>query len=299
MKETFHKHPFRPKTLKLLEDVDKILTEYESRDYHLTLRQLYYQLVSKDIIPNNVNEYKKIGTMLTNARYSGMVDWEIIEDRLRKPRRPYFYESAKQALEDTKKSFIMDRHANQEVYVEVWVEKDAISNILYEITSKYGIRLMVNRGYSSTTAMYDAYKRFNLQMYYAKPVTILYIGDHDPSGLNMVEDIEKRIWHMLENGDGLPMTCEQFEVTPIAITKDQIKKYNPPKNPAKIEDSRSEKYIEQHGESCWEVDALNPEVLEEIVTTNIESVIDLDLFKKIKQKEAKQRNKLSKFIDKL
>jgi hypothetical protein len=215
---------------------------------------------------------------------AGVVDWDAIEDRIRVPYIPYWVHGVADALRDTIAQYRLDRMEDQDVYIEVWVEKDALSGVLKRITSHYHINLMVNRGYSSCTAMHDASERIKRKQD-AKKCFILYLGDHDPSGVDMVRDIEDRL---AEFG-------AEVEVNRIALTQAQIKKYNPPPNPAKITDPRAKDYIAKFGNTSWEVDALNPDILHKIIKTSVEGLIDIDRFNlKLKQEE-EDKIKLAKF----
>jgi len=271
-----------------LELINQIIEQYKQQGYRLTLRQLYYQLVSKDIIPNRVNEYAKLSTLLVKGRMAGHVDWDAIEDRLRRPKLPYLVNDIPDAINDTIEQYRLDRMREQDSYIEVWVEKDALSNVLYRVTQKYGIRLMVNRGYSSCTAMHDAYKRFRFAERKNKDLFILYLGDFDPSGLDMIRDVTDR--------------QEEFgvypDITHIAITRAQIDKYSPPPNPAKVTDPRAKDYIREHGDTSWEVDALNPEILHNLLITKIESLIDLDKYNEILEQEKEDKEELKKIMKK-
>lgn len=262
--------------------INKIIDEYAEQGYVLTLRQLYYQLVSRDIIPNLQKEYAKLSGLLVKGRMAGIVDWDAIEDRIRVPFLPYWVQDISDAINDTINQYRLDRQKDQEVYIELWVEKDALSGVLKKITSRYHINLMVNRGYSSCTAMHDAYERLQTQEDLGKQTIILYLGDHDPSGLDMIRDIGERL--------------EEFgvdtEVKHIGLTMQQIKKFNPPPNPAKITDPRAKGYIAEHGDTSWEVDALNPETLHKLVKDNVEKLIDMDLFNSIIEKEEQDKEKL-------
>jgi len=280
-RESLHLSEKNKEQLKI---INSIIEEYAEEGYKLTLRQLYYQLVSRDIIPNAVKEYAKISTLLVKGRMAGVVDWEAIEDRIRVPFLPYWVFGIEDAIKDIIEQYRLNRQQDQDVYIELWVEKDALSGVLKRITSHYHINLMVNRGYSSCTAMHDAYKRLKRQENQGKSTYILYLGDHDPSGLDMVRDIRDR----LEEFGVIP------KVIPIGLTREQINKYNPPPNPAKIKDPRARGYIEQHGNTSWEVDALNPKVLHELVKINVESLIDVNLFLKQIKTEELDKEKLLK-----
>ncbi len=286
-KETFReKASLVPKNLERVETINGIISEYAADGYKLTLRQLYYQLVSRDIVPNKDSEYSKLSSILVKARMSGLVDWDAIEDRIRVPRLPYWVEGIEGAISDTIDQYRLDRMLDQGVYIELWVEKDALSGVLSRVTDYYHIRLMVNRGYSSCTAIYNASKRFLPYEEQGKKTFILYLGDHDPSGLDMVRDIEERL--------------SEFKVSPtvipVGLTMGQIKEHNPPPNPAKITDPRAKWYIEKHGNVSWEVDALNPKTLHSLVRAQIHYLIDLDLFNEMIEQEADDKERLKDLV---
>lgn len=225
---------------------------------------MYYQLVSRDVIPNQAVEYTRLSNVLKKGRMSGIVDWDAIEDRVRKPKLPYWVYDQEDAMQDMIKQYRLDRMKGQDQKIEVWIEKDALSGILSRVTNKYHCRMMVNRGYSSLSAMYDVYGRLN------SGDTILYFGDHDPSGLDMVRDIRERLYSF----NGL-----DIEVVPVALNMDQIHMYDPPPNPTKVQDPRAGWYIEQWGHTSWELDALQPQVLIDLAEGEILKRIDLDLWK--------------------
>ncbi len=270
------------KNISKLNIVNGIIEEYLEQGYKLTLRQLYYQLVSRDIIPNRVQEYSKLSTLLVKGRMAGAVDWDAIEDRIRIPYLPYWVHGIDDAIEDTIQAYRLNRQNGQEVYIELWVEKDALSGVLKRITNYYHINLMVNRGYSSCTAMHDAYNRFNEKITEGIEPYIFYLGDHDPSGLDMIRDIKDRLI-----GFGT-----EVNVKPIALTSKQIQKYNPPPNPAKITDPRAGWYLQKFGSKSWEVDALTPDVLHSVVKNNVENIIDIELFNKMVKTENKDKEEL-------
>lgn len=281
-KEQFSSCNLQQTNQDLLDTIQKITEYYLDDGYIMTLRQLFYQLVTKDIIPNKQAEYNKLSRLLKIGRMAGLIDWEIIEDRLRVPKLPYWCLDVPDALQDTIKQFRLDRQTGQNVYVELWCEKDALSNVLYKISSKYHLNLMINRGYSSCTAMHDAFNRFKRCTWVDEKV-ILYIGDHDPSGLDMIRDIEKRLNEFGEFPD----------IIPIALTEEQINTYNPPPNPAKMTDPRSDKYVKKHGHISYEVDALPPNILNQIVSQNVENHIDMSIFNEVLAEEEEQKKQLT------
>lgn len=333
MKYKFRDIKLSKASIKQLHVINDIIDEFRADGYTLTLRQLYYQLVSRDIIANEQSQYQKISKLLKEGRMSGMVDWDAIEDRLRIPNIPYSNTSPNQAIEDAIYQYRLNRQEGQNTYVEVWVEKDALSGVLKRITHKYHVRLLVNRGYGSVTAIHDAYSRFKRYILEGKRTKILYLGDHDPSGMDMIRDIQDRVDEMLvsgldfeedfdnlsqdeqfgyiapydEQGLDLPSCYEMavedytkerlktsFIVEPIALTMEQIKSFNPPPNPAKITDPRAKDYIKKYGNVSWEVDALNPQTLNELLSGKIEENIDMELYNSILLKEEVDKRKLKK-----
>lgn len=184
----------------VLNAIIRICEDYDSQGYRLTLRQLYYQLVAKDYIPNHDKVYKKLSSLKDEVVYSGLVDWNIFEDRGRIPQRSYFEYSVEDALGRTKRSYALNKQNGQPNHIEVWTEKDAISDILSRVTRPLTIHLVINKGYSSSTAMYAAYDRFVDKLRDGKKIVILYFGDHDPSGLDMIRDINDRTLFFMNNG---------------------------------------------------------------------------------------------------
>lgn len=326
MREFFKMHRFSPQAKALIRKCTQIVTDFQGRGLRMTLRQLYYQLVSVNAIENKAKEYKKLSGLLSDARLMGMVDWDAIEDRIRKPRAAQEFESLDDLMDAALATYRLPRWEGQKHYVELWVEKDALAGILEPIAREYHITFMVNRGYSSQSAMYESAKRF-LEGCYGQEIpyktvaemvskngeksketldvlskirvqdrdgfpelkrqpVLLYLGDHDPSGEDMVSDVTKR----------LDMFGIEVDVRKIALTRAQVDQYDPPPNPAKMKDPRAAAYVDQHGTSSWEVDALSPDVLDALIRAEIESVCDLDEMEAIKRREERDKKLLSKAL---
>lgn len=298
MKKKFLEIKFSATKQLLLDQVNEILEDYSDQGLTLTLRQCYYQLVTKNIIANNNKEYAKLSKLLTDGRMAGEVDWNCIEDRVRRPRLPYYVDGISDALTDTVDAYRLDRQKTQENYIEVWVEKDALSSVLSRVTNEFHINLMVNRGYSSCSAIHDAYQRMIKASYNRREIglghrVILYMGDHDPSGLDMIRDIAAR----LNDDFGLDDGYNPIVVEPIALTMDQIKKFNPPPNPAKITDPRAKWYIQKYGNISWELDALPPKELDKILRKSILKYLHKKEYDKILLEEKRQITELQKLVD--
>ncbi len=187
----------------VVDQITKIVRDYRQQGYVLTLRQLHYQMVTRfpDAYVNHDTAYKKLGTILDDCRYAGIIDWEAIEDRGRVPYIPFYADGVDDALKIIANQYRLDRQKTQTNVVELWTEKDALSGILKKTTQKYHVRLVVNKGYTSSSAAYNAYQRVLNAIREGKTFSILYFGDHDPSGLDMVRDIRERIELMLTSGN--------------------------------------------------------------------------------------------------
>lgn len=185
----------------VIRKIIRVVEDYSRQGYKLTLRQVYYQLVAANVIPNDNAAYGKLSSLLDDCRYSGLVDWEDIEDRGRVPYTPYYEESVEDAILRTKSYYSLDKREGQPFFIELWSEKDAISNILKSVVRKYTITVGINKGFASSTAIYNAYTRLvGKILEEGKEVVILYFGDHDPSGLDMVRDITDRLEYMMASG---------------------------------------------------------------------------------------------------
>jgi len=274
---------FRKKSLDQIKICNQIIEEYQNQNLRLTLRQLYYQLVTQNIISNTEKSYSHLSTLISNARLVGITDWSAIEDRVRMPRRQSEFEDLEDLISVAVQSYRLPRWQGQEYYAELWVEKDALAGVLSPLASEFHVTMMVNRGYSSQSAMFDSSTRF-LGKGTQKPI-LFYLGDLDPSGEDMVRDIKDRLIMF-----GVPNIC----VKKLALTIEQVHKYNPPPNPAKKDDPRAKEYILKHGSNSWEVDALPPDVLSKIICKAFNKIIDKKKMDIIIQKEETDKRSLRK-----
>ena len=291
MKETFKEKNFRPDSLDLIAHCEEIVIDYLGQGLRLTLRQLYYQLVTKNIIKNEERSYKNLSSLVSDARLAGMLDWDAIEDRIRVPVIPSEWSSIQSLVDSALYSYRLPRWETQENYIELWVEKDALAGVLRPLAHQYHVPKMVNRGYTSQSAMYEASRRYLNQSDNKVNRVIIYLGDFDPSGEDMVRDIGDR---MQVFGCGA-----EFEIIKIALTLKQVKFYKPPPNPTKHKDPRSKEFIAKYGASSWEVDAINPKELSKIITREIEHYIDKDAMQIIVEKENDDKIKLTEAVEEI
>ncbi len=255
---------FRAESLKLIELINGVINEYTSQGYDLTLRQVYYQIVARGYIPNNERSYKNVGNLINDARLAGLIDWNAIQDRTRYIRKKPHWNSPSHIMQTMEAMYAIDTRDDQPNYIEVWVEKDALIGIVQDISRKLDIPCFSCRGYVSASEMWVAAQRF-LDEEHRERRVILHLGDHDPSGKDMTRDIEER----------LALFGADVEVRRIALNFDQIEEFSPPPNPTKLSDSRATSYIEEYGYSCWELDALEPKILTNLIKTEIDQLTDM------------------------
>lgn len=284
MKQTYVTKRFGVTTLTLIDQVNEILSEYEQQGYTLSLRQLYYQLVARDIVPNSLKSYTKVGTTVSDARLAGLIDWAMIEDRGREVHYPSHWTDPGHIIKNAAQGFRINRWEGQPCYIEVMVEKDALSGILEPICRELDVRFTANKGYSSSSALYEAGLRINKAVENNLEVHVIYFGDHDPSGIDMTRDIEERL--------SLFSFGAEITVDRLALNYDQVQLYKPPENPAKVSDSRFFSYEQKYGKSSWELDALEPKVLSDLVTKHIVALLDTQQWRVIQKKEDKMKKEL-------
>ncbi len=265
MKIKYIDREFKPSSLAVIANANKIIKEYISQGYDLTLRQLYYQFVSRDLIANTQSEYNKLGSIINDARLAGLVSWEAIIDRTRNLKSMPHWEDPKDFMRAVTPQFAIDKWASQPNRVEVWIEKDALVGVVERICRQMDVAYFSCRGYTSQSEMWSASQRLIEYRDGGQTPIIIHLGDHDPSGKDMSRDIYDRLELFMG---------ESIEVNRIALNMDQVRKYKPPPNPAKITDSRAKGYIEEFGNKSWELDALDPKVLTDLIQKTIVSYRD-------------------------
>ena len=286
-KEAFKEINFKQDTLAVIARANQIIAEYQKQNLRLTLRQLYYQFVSRNWVQNTERSYKNLGNMISDGRLAGLIDWDALEDRGREVMAPASWSSIKDMVEQRVYQFRLDRWEGQEKYVELMVEKQALAGIMWQIAAEFHVPLNVNKGYSSQTAMYECSQRFSAAEAEGKEGVIIYVGDQDPSGDDMPRDVNDR----------MRVFTTRPEVVKIALTMDQVEEYKPPPNPAKMSDSRAEGYVAKYGKHSWEVDALKPDVLRGIIVDEIYEHLDKSMMDKIIAEEEIQKRKLRKALE--
>jgi hypothetical protein len=250
---------FTDKSLEIIARANQICADYQRQGFDLTLRQLYYQFVARGWIANKDTEYKRLGNIVNDARLTGRLDWNYIVDRTRNLRGLPHWSSPASVLRSAARGYNTDRWANQPWRVEVWIEKDALIGVIAQTCERLDVPYFSCRGYTSASELWGAAQRLIGHEQAGQKTVVVHLGDHDPSGIDMTRDVTDR----------LGLFGARVEVERIALNMDQVRRYNPPPNPAKITDSRATGYIERHGEHSWELDALDPATLDALITATI------------------------------
>ncbi|MCK5610454.1 hypothetical protein KAR91_51755 [Candidatus Pacearchaeota archaeon] len=271
---------FAKQTYIIIEQANQIIEEYQADGFTLTLRQLYYQFVSRDLLPNKQSEYKKLGSIISNGRLAGLISWDAIEDRTRNLKKQTHWNDPGEIIRAATRGFYMDRWDNQSHRVEVWIEKEALTGVIASICEKLDVPYFACKGYVSQSEMWKASQR--LINYDADETVIIHLGDHDPSGMDMTRDISDRLNLFFDYED-----MEAPTIRRIALNMDQINQYNPPPNPAKLTDTRAHKYIREYGHESWELDALEPRVLQNLIRSTVFEYRDEYLYDIIIEQEEK------------
>lgn len=278
---------FKPESLQLIDFINTIVEDYIEQGFKLTVRQLYYQLVARDVIANTERSYKRITGLVNDGRLAGLIDWEAIEDRTRDfIKRPH-WESGSHFLRSAAPQFYMDMWETQHRRVFVIVEKEALVGVLEGLCREYDVPIMPARGYPSVSVL----REFAVgDLDQSQDPLVLHLGDHDPSGLDMTRDLEDRLALLLQS--------DNFELKRIALNRDQIDALKPPPNPAKTTDSRFTEYRRKHGSSSWELDALSPKYLNDLVRSHITAQIETAPWSERQEEIADTRAKLSNLAEK-
>lgn len=276
---------------KIVAETKKVLEQYNVK---MTLRQIFYRLVAKLIIPNTMNNYKALSKWLVKARERRDISEWYIEDRVRQtfgsdsgwedPEK--FIETYEEWFKNCWDNFSMPMWTTQEKALEVWVEKDALSRLVSEVADEFNVVTCPSRGYSSYSYVRKGVRRINE---HDKPVKILYLGDVDPSGMDIERDLEERL---MRYGAG------NITVERVALTLEQIQEYNLPPMPAKTTDPRLAKFIaDTGGADAVELDALEPPILQQLIRDAIDAEIDQEAWEERKQEIADEKQKLKEKME--
>jgi hypothetical protein len=269
------------KTQNIIDQAREILEAFNP----MTLRQVYYQLVSRQVIDNNRSTYQAVSNALVDARREGIIPWEWMEDRTRRPSIWAMYDDPADFASIMKYRYKRDVWRTQPARLEVWLEKDALSGLFKDVVGEYGVTLCVGRGYDGWDSIHNAAERYGA----GDDVTVLYFGDFDPSGEDMVRSLRDRLADL----------GSQPTIVKKALTMEDIRRYNLPPNFTKATDTRSAGHIAKYGDVSVELDALPPTVLQARLRDEVENHLDMEAFKACQEQERKDRELIVKKLDEI
>jgi len=264
-----------------------IMDEYRAAGHVMTVRQIYYQLVARDVIPNSTPSYNRLQGALSEGRLQGLVSWDSIEDRGRSLMGLGHSPSVAHTLRHARHSHRLDLWADQPWRPEVWVEKAALEGVVGGICNRLRVDFFSCRGYNSQSEQWRAGRRFAGRIRQGQRPIVFHLGDHDPSGIDMTRDNRDR----LSMFAGVPIT-----VSRIALNMPQIEELRPPPNPAKLTDSRSTDYVARYGDSSWELDALSPLYIERLIEESVTRIRDPEIWNRSLQRENEDLRELDEMI---
>jgi hypothetical protein len=249
-----------------------------------SVRQTFYQAVVRGIVGKTEAEYDKVQRALVKLRRDGRIPYGWIADGTRWRIKPTTFSSLEAALKRTAETYRRALWDEASVYMEVWLEKDALSGVVHPVTSEYDIGLHPARGFSSLSFLAESAEAI---IAIDKPAVILHLGDHDPSGRNAGEKIEQTLRELAPDAD--------IYFHRLAVTMEQIAELNLPLRPTKHSDSRARKFETEFGQGSVELDAIHPDMLRQIVREAIEQFVDQHALAALKEAEASERQVLEMF----
>lgn len=281
---------FSEDSLKVIGAANHIIDEYSAKGYSLTLRQLYYQFVARGWLPNKQASYDRLGSLISDARLAGLVSWTAIEDRTRNLRGVTTVRDPAQAVQAAREGYALDLWQDQPFRPEVWIEKDALVGVISGICARLRVDFFACRGYNSQSEQWRAGMRFADYIRRGQRPIVFHLGDHDPSGIDMTRDNQDR----LSLFAGTPILVQR-----LALNMSQVEQYDPPPNPAKLTDSRAAGYVEKYGDSSWELDALDPEVIARLIEDAVSKVRDEAKWSEALAREVADKDELDLIINDL
>lgn len=269
------------RTKAAMEDIRKAIEGVLAEESPATVRQVFYRLVVSSAIDKSEAGYKTVCRLLAEMRREGRVPYSAIADNTRWMRKPDTWSSLEDALESTQATYRRALWDEQDVYVEIWLEKDALAGVLLGITSKWDVPLMVSRGFASLSFLHSAAETIREV---DKPAHLYYFGDHDPSGVIIDRKIEETLREMAPDAE--------IHFKRVAVLEHQIKTLGLPTRPTKKKGTHAKTFT---GDSV-EVDAIAPSELRQMAEFCIARHIDLKTYRRTRRAEMAERDTLAEMV---
>ena len=318
MRVEYIQKKFHTETLRIIDLASEIMLEYQMQGFTLTVRQIYYQFVGRDLFPddrtwtlidgrwvrdpNSTNKnatpnYKWLGDIINSARLAGLIDWRMIVDHTRTLQKRPAWDSPQDIMQAAVDSYHIDRWGDQPYRPEIWIEKDALIGVIRRKCKELDVPYVSCRGYASQSVVWQAAQRMHDYRDHHQIPHIIHLGDHDSSGLDMSRDLRERLELFMGYEGWEPGKDWGFQR--IALNMDQINEYGPPPFPGKQGDSRYKEYCKRFGPNSWELDALEPSVMNGLIEDAVLELRDDDLFDEIENTEKAQRPVMQAAVDKM
>jgi hypothetical protein len=254
----------------------------------MTLRQLFYRLVSSEVLENSRADYVRLSRVMTQAREDSEMDFDHIVDRSRPEYEPNVWDDLSGYLTAVSRSFRRDLWRDQPCHVEIWVEKDAIIGAIDGLAvGELGVTVRVGKGFQSATRVHEIAELFAS---ITKPIHVFYLGDHDPSGRCIEDELYERV-RRYGSGD--------FEMERLAIHESDIRIFNLPPLRVKPTDSRAKRFKREYGSKCVELDALPPNELRRRIKEAVDDLIDWEAWNRAMNVEAAEKESLTKIVTRM
>jgi len=287
MKQTYLDIPLRGSTLEVIKTVNAIGARYAKQNLTMTVRQVFYRLVTVNAIANTQKEYKRLVKIITDGRLAGLIDWDMIEDRARSFIGRTRWESGVHVMNAAADNYHRDMWEGQDCRPFVLIEKQALAGVLSPLCYRYDVPLLACKGYPSASVLRDfAREQIMPALADGQRCMILHLGDHDPSGIDMTRDIVERMTMFIE--------IEDADVNRLALNMPQVERMSLKPNPAKQSDARFERYVRRFGRRCYELDAIEPEDLQALVQRSIVARIDQSIWKRREREIEAMKKKMRK-----
>ena len=266
------------RTLALHRAIALVASDYD----RLSIRQLFYQLVSRGTVEKTEHAYKRVCDAATQMRLAGSLDYRQVVDGHRTRHGTYAHDGIQAALESTYLIYRRDYWLEQPTHIEVWSEKDALSGVIHPVCDRHGVPYVATRGFPSVTLIFESAQAITAT---GKPARVFYFGDHDASGQSISAGLERDL-----RGHGADVTVERMALNP-----DQIAAYQLPTRPGKQSDSRHAAFAARFGDASVELDALPPDALTRLVEDSIWAAIDPDAWEHVAAEERLDKRTLGSF----
>jgi len=271
------------KTQAFWDAIAAIAAEYRQP---MTVRQVFYQCVSRGVVEKTELNYKRVAAATVQMRLAGELPYQKIADGSRTRRTVSAYDSLRELFEESRDIFRRDLWRDQSLHVELWCEKDALSGVLQPVCEQYQVPYVATRGFPSLSLRYESARAM---IDGKKPTVVLYLGDHDASGQSISNNLEPELRQHGAN----------VHVSRVALSPSQVEEWSLPTRPGKKTDSRQAGFAEQFGEASVEIDALRPDVLIDLVEQAIVAHIDPLAWERLQVIEAAEQETLDAYTKSL